>query len=64
MEKFVGIKEIAEYLSVSPKTVYYWTHIQFIPHYRLPKAIRFKVSEVESWVERKRRRGRQTVTII
>ena len=61
MEKFIGIKEVADYLAVSPKTVYYWTHIQFIPHYRLPKAIRFKLSEVDNWLHRRKRRGRETV---
>ncbi len=57
MEKFVQVKDIAEYLGVSPQTVYFWTHSGIIPHYRLPKGVRFKLSEVDSWMARKRRRG-------
>ncbi len=63
MEKFVQVKDIAEYLGVSEKTVYYWTHIQFIPHYRLPKAIRFKLSEIDNWILRRKRRGRDSVQL-
>lgn len=57
MEKFVRVKDIADYLGVSQQTVYFWTHSGIIPHYRLPKAVRFKLSEVDSWMARRKRRG-------
>ncbi len=57
MEKFVQVKDIAEYLGVSQQTAYFWTHSGIIPHYRLPKAVRFKLSEVDSWMVRRKRRG-------
>lgn len=60
MEKFVQVKDIAEYLGVSVQTVYYWTHAGIIPHYRLPKAVRFKLSEVDNWMARRKRRGMGT----
>ena len=58
MERYVGVKEIAGFLGVSPNTVYYWTSINSIPHYSLPKAVRFKMSEIENWMKRKREAGR------
>ena len=63
MEKLVPITAVAEYLTVSPKTVYNWVHIGFIPHYRLPKAVRFKLSEVENWINRRKRKGRESYNI-
>ncbi len=61
MEKFVQVKQIADYLDVSVQTVYYWTHCKIIPHYRLPKGVRFKLSEVDNWLSRRKRRGRSLV---
>ena len=49
MEKLVPINIVAEYLGVSPKNIYYWIHIGFIPHYRFPKLVRFKMTEVENY---------------
>ena len=63
MEKLVPVNDIAEYLTVSPKTVYHWVHIGYIPHYRLPKAVRFKLSEIESWIDRRKRKGRESYKI-
>ena len=64
MEHYVNIKSISEILGVSPKTIYHWTHCGSIPHYRLPKGIRFRVSEIESWMQRRRRKLRETVIVI
>jgi len=58
MEKYITIKEVATYLQVSPKTVCHWTHTKFIPHYRLPKGLRFRLSEVENWMKRRKVIGR------
>jgi len=58
MERYDTIKEIAEFLSVSPKTIYHWTHEEFIPHYKIRLGVRFKLSEIEAWMKRRRRNGR------
>jgi len=63
MEKLIPVSAVAEYLTISPKTVYHWVHIGFIPHYRLPKAVRFKLSEIESWLKRKKRTGRASYNL-
>lgn len=60
LERYVTVKEVAEFLTISPNTIYFWTHTKFIPHYWLPKGIRFKMSEVESWMKRRKVVGRET----
>jgi len=63
MERLLTIKEICDLLQVSRSTVYEWTHIGFIPHYKLPNAIRFKESDINSWIQRKFKRGRAKVKV-
>ncbi len=58
MEKLLTVKQIAEYLQVSPRTVYEGIHIGFIPHYKFSRGVRFKISEVERWVKGRRVKGR------
>ena len=63
MEKLLTIQQLSELLQVSRSTIYEWTHIGLIPHYKLPKGLRFKLSEVENWIKRKKRKGRDTMRI-
>ena len=58
MEKLLTIKDVCDLLQVSRSTVYEWTHIKFIPHYKFPNAVRFKKSEIEQWLKRKKEQGR------
>ena len=60
MEKFLTPKQISEWLQVSPSTVYQWTHAGFIPHYKISGVVRFKASEVEKWLNHRKRKGRAT----
>ncbi len=60
MEKYVPIKDVAIYLSVSTSTVYHWVNIQFIPHYKVRTKLRFKLSEIENWMKRRRVKGRDS----
>ena len=63
MEKLLNVKQLSEILVVSPRTVYEWTHIGLIPHYKLPKGVRFKQSEIEGWLKRREKKGRKTYKI-
>jgi excisionase family DNA binding protein len=54
MERYVCVKDVASFFSVSPKTIYDWAERRFIPHYRLPKGLRFKLSEVDRWMKRRK----------
>ena len=60
MEKYLTVKELSDLIQISPRTLYEWTHIGFIPHYKLPRGVRFKIAEVEKWMEGRRRRGRNS----
>jgi PTS system nitrogen regulatory IIA component len=47
------VDEVADYLQVRPSTIYQWTHQGFIPHVKLGNLVRFRLSQVDKWVERK-----------
>jgi len=44
-------------------TIYDWTHADYIPHYKFPKGLRFKPSEVERWLRRRQKRGRENYQV-
>jgi len=54
MEKLMTIKDLSEWLQVSKSTIYQWTHMRTIPHYKLPKGVRFKKEEIEAWLKKKK----------
>ncbi len=58
MQKLLTVEEIAEYLQVRPSTIYQWTHQGFIPHVKLGNRVRFRLSQVDRWVEKKSCEGR------
>lgn len=55
VEPMVDAKVAAEHLSVKPATLRFWasTNFEGIPVHRFGKAVRFKLSELESWSKRK-----------
>lgn len=63
MEKLLNVKQLSELIGVSPKTIYQWTHTEFIPHYKFSKGVRFSVMEVEKWIINRRIKGRNTYSI-
>jgi len=63
MEKLLKIEQVADLFQVSKRTIYDWTHTDYIPHYKFPKGIRFKYSEVERWLERRKKRGRENYQV-
>jgi len=63
MEKLLTIRQLSELIQVSPKTIYQWTHIGFIPHYRFPKGLRFREAEIEKWVAHRKIKGRNAYPV-
>ncbi len=63
MEELLTIKQLSEYLQVSPSTTYKWVHMGFIPHYKLPTSVRFRASDIEKWLKKRKRKGRSTYKI-
>jgi excisionase family DNA binding protein len=60
MERYLKVKEVADLIGLSPRTIYEWAEADYIPHYRLPKGLRFKISQVDAWMQRRQVRGRVT----
>ena len=63
MERLLTIRQLSDSIQISPKTIYQWTHTGFIPHYKLPKGVRFRKRDVESWLNSKHRKGRDKLKI-
>ena len=51
METYWKVSEVAAAIQVSVQTVYRYVANREIPFHKLNKAVRFKPSEIESWME-------------
>jgi len=58
MEKLLTIQQLGDILQVSKRTIYDWVHAGFIPCYKFPKGVRFRDTEVEKWLKRRKKKGR------
>ncbi len=50
-EPVVGVKAAARFLGVSPSLVYAYVERRQVPHYRLGRSIKFRVSELDEWLK-------------
>ena len=50
-EKWSSLEEIAEHLGVSKDTIRNWIKKGVSPHRRIGKQYKFKISEVDAWVD-------------
>ena len=52
MEKhLMDIKELSSYLKVKEKTIYQWTYVEYIPHYKTGGLLRFDLDEINNWLK-------------
>ncbi len=64
MERLLKIDEVSDLLHVSPKTIYNWVCYGYIPHLKIFSerahrgAVRFKQSDLEDWLNKRRSMGR------
>ena len=58
MENLITVEQLSEIIKVSPSTIYHWTQAEYIPHYKLPKGVRFRLDEIMSWLQRRKVKGR------
>jgi excisionase family DNA binding protein len=57
MEKeFYTTKELAELFMVSPQWVKRKIKIGELPSYRIGRQVRFKVSEIQEWIEKQKQK--------
>ena len=50
-EKWSSLEEIAEHLGVSKDTIRNWIKKGAIPHRRIGKQYKFKISEIDEWLK-------------
>lgn len=50
-EQWVGVDEVARHLRVGRDSVYRWVDSRGLPAHRVGRLLRFKLSEVDAWVQ-------------
>lgn len=50
-ERWVGVEEVAAHLRVAEASIYRWVESKDFPAHRVGRLLRFKLSEVDEWVE-------------
>lgn len=54
MEKrYLGIKELAEYLGISIGTVYSWVCYKKIPYLKMGRLVKFDLKRIDQWAQEK-----------
>ena len=51
-ENFIDVDDLADFLKIKKRTTYHFVATQNIPHYRVGRLIRFKLSEIEEWMNK------------
>ena len=51
METYLTIEEMAVYLKLAEQTIRRWVLNREIPYRKIKKVIRFRVSEIEKWID-------------
>ena len=51
METYLTIEELAHYLKVAEQTIRRWVLNRDIPFCKIKKVIRFRLTEIEKWVD-------------
>lgn len=52
-KRFIGIKELSEYLDIKVGTIYSWTHMRKIPYYKIGRRVKFDREKIERWLKNK-----------
>jgi excisionase family DNA binding protein len=50
-ERWVGVDEVAAHLGVAKDSVYRWAESRGLPARRVGRLLRFRLSDVDAWVE-------------
>lgn len=51
IERWISLEDIARHLDVSKDTIRAWIKKGTIPYHKVGRQYKFRVSEVDSWVE-------------
>ena len=50
-ERWLSVEEIAGHLGVNPETIYKWIERKKLPAHKVGRLWKFKVSQVDEWVQ-------------
>ena len=50
-ERWVGVDDVATHLGVGKDSIYRWVESRGLPARKVGRLLRFKLSEVDAWVE-------------
>ncbi len=50
-EKWVNLEQIAKHMGLSKDTIRNYIKKQRIPYYKIGKQYKFKISEIDTWIE-------------
>jgi excisionase family DNA binding protein len=51
MENLMTVKDVAEYMRLSEQTIQRYVMNREIPFHKIKKVIRFRLSEIERWID-------------
>ena len=52
--QYLSVKELSQYAGISTHTLYLWIQLRRIPYHKIGKLVRFKLAEIEGWLEEKK----------
>ncbi len=58
-EKLLTVRELAEILAISDKTIYSYVARNLIPYYKIQSNVRFRPSDIAIWLRRQGPGGSQ-----
>ena len=59
--KLLTISDISEYLNIKEKTIYAKVESGKIPHYRIGRLIRFRLEDIDAWLDGCRKKNQPEV---
>jgi excisionase family DNA binding protein len=54
MDKLLGLQELSDYLGIKKSTLYIWCCHKKIGYYKVGRLVKFRLDEVEAWLQQKR----------
>jgi excisionase family DNA binding protein len=51
LETYLTVEGLAEYLKFAEQTIRQWVQNREVPYHKIRKGIRFRLSEIEKWID-------------
>jgi len=58
MNRLLTVDGVADWLQVTPRTVYQWVHESYIPAIKLGALVRFDPASIAAWLKKRETPGR------